>query len=164
MNTRQNEVLRDLVREAVDPAAAWFMDLYAGAGNFTGVLSAAAPHAAGLAVEFSAAAVARGRVAHPGVEWVAADVARALAERTPRPGAGVILLDPPRTGCDRAVIDALVKHAPAHLLYVSCNPSTFARDAARLLEAGPYRIETARGLDMFPQTEHVELIASFRRH
>jgi len=50
--------------------------------------------------------------------------------------------------------------APKQIVYVSCNPTTFARDCVKLLEGGRFRLESVQGLDMFPQTEHVELVAS----
>ena len=162
VNTRQNEALRGLVGDWISGSPSWFMDLYAGAGNFTDVLRAAAPAAHGLAVELSQASVARGRRRVPAVDWVADDVGRALARRTPSEGPGLVLVDPPRVGADRAVIAELARHRPTQIIYVSCNPTTFARDAELLVGGGEFVFERVRGLDMFPQTEHVELIASFR--
>ncbi|MCJ8011031.1 23S rRNA (uracil(1939)-C(5))-methyltransferase RlmD [Paenibacillus sp. KQZ6P-2] len=67
----------------------------------------------------------------------------------------VVVVDPPRTGCERPLLDAIVKSKPKRLVYVSCNPATLAKDCQVLLSGG-YRIEWVQPVDMFPQTAHVE--------
>ncbi len=69
-----------------------------------------------------------------------------------------VILDPPRTGVDATAIEALIALGAARLLYISCEPSTLARDI-RILTAGGYRLESAQPFDMFPQTRHVETLA-----
>jgi len=71
----------------------------------------------------------------------------------------VIVVDPPRTGCDAALLRTVADVKPARFVYVSCNPSTLAKDCRVLLDAG-YRIEWAQPVDMFPQTAHVECCVS----
>jgi 23S rRNA (uracil1939-C5)-methyltransferase len=71
------------------------------------------------------------------------------------------VVDPPRTGLSREVIEGLIRLAPPRLVYVSCDPATLARDARQLCEAG-YDLLDAQPLDMFPQTYHVECVASLR--
>jgi len=73
-----------------------------------------------------------------------------------------IVLDPPRTGCAPAVADALAASGATRIVYVSCNPATFARDAKRLAGGG-YTLDWAQPLDMFPQTYHTECVAKFSR-
>jgi len=73
-----------------------------------------------------------------------------------------VLLDPARAGAAGAV-DELVKLKPAQILYVSCNPVTFARDA-RVLLANRYRISKIGVMDMFPYTSHLELMALFEQY
>ena len=70
----------------------------------------------------------------------------------------VVVLDPPRSGCDREVLDNLRKAAVQKVIYISCNPATQARDLRYLVEAG-YSLECLQPLDMFPQTSHIEVIA-----
>lgn len=72
------------------------------------------------------------------------------------------IVDPPRAGLDKSALDALVGLAPKTLAYVSCDPSTLARDAARLL-AGGYRLKQVTPFDLFPQTYHIESISIFER-
>ncbi len=74
----------------------------------------------------------------------------------------LVLLDPPRAGLDRRVVDALHSLAPPTLIYVSCDPATLARDAARLLRGG-YLLKQVTPFDLFPQTYHIEAIALFTR-
>ena len=72
------------------------------------------------------------------------------------------IVDPPRAGLDKSALDALVKLGPKTLAYVSCDPATLARDAARLL-AGGYQLKQVTPFDLFPQTYHVESISLFER-
>lgn len=74
----------------------------------------------------------------------------------------VIVVDPPRSGLDRTTLGAVVRMSPSTMVYVSCDPATLARDAARLIAAG-YRLENVTPFDMFPQTYHIESISLFRR-
>ena len=77
--------------------------------------------------------------------------------------ADVVLLDPPRTGCDRAVLDMLITMQPAQIIYISCKPATLARDLQILCEQGNYHLAHVQPADFFPQTSHVECIAFLER-
>ena len=90
----------------------------------------------------------------------AGEAAARLAAEGLRPD--VIMLDPPRKGCDEATLSAVVRMAPRRVVYVSCNPSTAARDAAWLGQHG-YRAEKVQPVDLFPRTKHVEAIVSLQR-
>jgi 23S rRNA (uracil1939-C5)-methyltransferase len=71
-----------------------------------------------------------------------------------------LVLDPPRAGCQQAVLDALVQHPVDRIVYVSCDPATLARDLNILCHLHPtYRLQLVQPLDMFPQTAHIECIA-----
>lgn len=127
------------------------LELYAGAGNFTRALAAA-----GWDV------VAGDTVAPPRpVPWrfvhgAAADVLAGEAGTF-----DAIVLDPPRAGAAEAV-GGILRHAPAVVVYVSCDAATLARDAARLA-AGGYRATDAWPIDLMPQTAHVEVVFRLRR-
>ncbi len=75
----------------------------------------------------------------------------------------IILLDPPRKGCDPKVIDFLRNHPVERLVYVSCNPATLARDLQQLCHQNIYVLEAVAPFDFFPQTHHVESISFLRR-
>ncbi|GEN32363.1 23S rRNA (uracil1939-C5)-methyltransferase [Cerasibacillus quisquiliarum] len=76
--------------------------------------------------------------------------------------ADVIVVDPPRKGCDEKLLQAMIAMKPKRIVYVSCNPSTLARDL-RILEDGGFQTKEVQPVDMFPQTMHVELIALMSR-
>jgi 23S rRNA (uracil1939-C5)-methyltransferase len=74
----------------------------------------------------------------------------------------VVLVDPPRAGLEKQVVDGLLKSGPKMIAYVSCDPSTLARDAARLISGG-YRLKQVTPFDLFPQTFHIESISIFEK-
>jgi len=74
------------------------------------------------------------------------------------------VIDPPRAGCQQAVLDALIQHPVAKIVYVSCDPSTLARDLKLLCHLQPaYDLCSVQPLDMFPQTAHIECVAVLQR-
>jgi 23S rRNA (uracil1939-C5)-methyltransferase len=74
----------------------------------------------------------------------------------------IVVVDPPRAGLDKAVVDGILKLSPSLIAYVSCDPSTLARDAARLINGG-YKLKEVTPFDLFPQTYHIESISLFER-
>ena len=74
----------------------------------------------------------------------------------------VIVVDPPRKGCDIALLEAIIEAEPERVVYVSCDSATLARDV-KVLAAGGYKLEVVQPVDMFPQTSHVECVALLRR-
>ena len=71
----------------------------------------------------------------------------------------VIVVDPPRKGCGPEFLDAMIAMEPKRIVYVSCNPSTLARDL-RILEDGGFETKEVQPVDMFPNTGHVEVICN----
>ena len=135
------------------------LDAYSGVGLFTRPL---AKHAE-LVVSIEAAAVAvddllENTIDQDNVEVIEGSVEMVLSNLDLPFDAAIV--DPPRSGVDRFALDALVKHHPDRLVYVSCDPATLARDAKRLTRAG-YQLIEVQPVDMFPQTHHVECIALF---
>ena len=76
--------------------------------------------------------------------------------------ADVIVVDPPRKGCDETLLETIVKMEPEKVVYVSCDSATLARDLKYLCENG-YEIRKVRGVDQFPETVHVETVALLTR-
>ena len=76
-----------------------------------------------------------------------------------------LVIDPPRAGCQQTVLDTLVQHPVARIVYVSCDPSTLARDLNILCHLSPtYSLHSVQPLDMFPQTAHIECVAVVERN
>ena len=91
-------------------------------------------------------------------EFILGDAAvkmQELVEQGVRPE--VVLLDPPRAGCEEKVLAAIAQVMPQRIVYVSCNPASLARDLAYLEQNG-YQAEVAQPVDMFPMTHHVETV------
>jgi 23S rRNA (uracil1939-C5)-methyltransferase len=85
---------------------------------------------------------------------------RDLVERAGRPD--VLVVDPPRAGLSQKIVRRVIEAGPKRIVYVSCNPTTLAPNAAQLAEAG-YVLKRVRPVDMFPQTPHVECVALLDR-
>jgi tRNA/tmRNA/rRNA uracil-C5-methylase (TrmA/RlmC/RlmD family) len=163
------EVLGRAVLAGLDPRPGdMALDLYCGAGLFAGLLAeAVGPDGAVLAVEQDAAAVRDAR--HNLRDWPWARILRgdaaAVLRRTGMRSASIAVLDPPRTGASRSVVDALCTTAAdlRRLAYVSCDPATLARDLRLLLDGG-WRLTELRGYDAFPMTHHVECLAVLNKN
>jgi tRNA/tmRNA/rRNA uracil-C5-methylase (TrmA/RlmC/RlmD family) len=139
-------------------------DLYAGVGLFTVPLAKVVGDTGSVvAVEAggSSAADARRNVADlPHVSVVERPVTPKLVQSVVSEG-DVVVVDPPRTGLGLDVTAAIAAQRPSRVVYVSCDVATFARDAKVLLSRG-WTLEKLRAFDLFPGTEHVELVAAFR--
>lgn len=145
---------------APEGGTAW--DLYGGVGLFAAVL-AAGVGAGGrvVSVESSKLAVADGTATLtdlPQVTLVAGMVEAELGT-LPLP-VDVVVLDPPRSGAGRVVVEAIAAAGPARVVYVACDPAALARDVA-LFAARGYQLAALRAFDAFPMTHHVECIALF---
>jgi 23S rRNA (uracil1939-C5)-methyltransferase len=137
------------------------LDLYAGVGLFSGALARSFHHI--FTVE--ASQISFGDLVHNSPANVKAVRARTedyLRKWPARKRPDLVVLDPPRAGVGKAVTRSLVELGAHRVRYVSCDPSTLARDLAPLLAAG-YRIEEAHLFDMFPQTFHIESVMLLTR-
>jgi 23S rRNA (uracil1939-C5)-methyltransferase len=135
-------------------------DLYAGVGLFSAF--AATRGAAVVAVENSATACLDFEANlenFEGVELFESTVAQALPAIERHPDA--VIADPPRSGLGSEVVNAIVDKAPERLVYVSCDPATFARDAGGLASGG-YSLVECVPIDLFPQTYHIETVSVWR--
>jgi 23S rRNA (uracil1939-C5)-methyltransferase len=137
------------------------LDLYSGSGNFTFPLAELFPQAKVTGVELNSPAVQRGndvaKQQNKLVHFERAKVEEFLKRWKPPGAQYLILIDPPRTGCDPAAIKILKDLKPTCLIYISCHPVTLARDLKPFSEAG-WTINFAQPYDMFPQTDHVETL------
>ena len=138
------------------------VDAYCGAGLFAFELSSQFARIIGIEQEQKAIATALARKKKEGaghIDFISGAVEAllpgVLAEHPP--GVTTVLLDPPRTGCQSAVIDCIKDSGPSEIIYISCNPATLARDLNRLGDR--YLLESVTPLDMFPQTAHIECVA-----
>lgn len=77
--------------------------------------------------------------------------------------ADVVVVDPPRSGCDVAVLETILKMSPQRIVYVSCKPSTLARDLKILCESGMYQVKQVQPVDVFGQTTHVECVVKLEK-
>ena len=171
-------VLTDALRrvidiDAVDPAG-WSLDLYGGVGLFAATIAeqlgertrlttvevdeVATDHASENLAEWLGANAETGRVDR----WLRELAKRASRQERERLSNGLIVLDPPRAGAGRDVIEQIVALEPAQIVYVACDPVALARDAKLLAERG-WSIDSLEAFDLFPHTHHIEAVAAFRR-
>lgn len=138
------------------------LDLYAGVGLFAAFLREAVGESGRVvAIEGDADASKLSARNCPGVVVQAGPVGRVLAEGFDEPF-DLVVLDPPREGARRAVVEQVVDRAPRAVAYVACDPAALARDVAIFAEHG-YRLADLRAFDLFPMTHHVECVALLTR-
>jgi 23S rRNA (uracil1939-C5)-methyltransferase len=141
-------------------------DLYCGIGTIGLVMAADAGEVWGLEIVPGAVADAERNAAANGIgnaRFVAANArtgVRPLLERAGRPN--LVVLDPPRAGLSQKIVRRVVECGARRIVYVSCNPTTLAPNAAQLGQAG-YRLRRVKPVDMFPQTPHIECVALLER-
>jgi len=141
-------------------------DLFCGIGTIALVLAPRAAEVHGLELVEQAVADARANAALNEIDNVtfhAGDVRTALRQLLAHAGRpDVLVVDPPRAGLSQRVVRRIIECAPRRIVYVSCNPTTLAPNAAQLAEAG-WRLIRVRAVDMFPQTPHIECVALLER-
>ena len=141
-------------------------DLYCGIGTIALTLASRAGELWGIELieEAVADAIAGARANEiTKANFFAGDVRLALRELLERAGRpDVLVVDPPRAGLSKKVVHRIIEASPKRIVYVSCNPTTLAPNAAELVEAG-WKLLKVRPVDMFPQTHHVECVALFER-
>jgi 23S rRNA (uracil1939-C5)-methyltransferase len=141
-------------------------DLYSGIGTIALALAPRAGEMWGIelleqAVADAIASARRNEIT--GARFFAGDVRRALPELLAQAGRpDVLVVDPPRAGLSKSVVRRIIDAAPRRIVYVSCNPTTLAPNAAELVHAG-WTLHRVRPVDMFPQTHHIECVALLER-
>jgi tRNA/tmRNA/rRNA uracil-C5-methylase (TrmA/RlmC/RlmD family) len=184
---RAAEVFTEAVLRAAAPRPGErVLDLYAGSGLFTAALAAAVTvtgRVVGLESEPAAvtdaghnladqpwadvrrAAVSADSIASVLAEWAAAEPAGQAPDEVSRPaepqGVSIVVLDPPRSGAGREVLNAILAAGPRVVVYVACDPAALARDVRFAMDAG-WRLDELSAFDAFPMTHHVECVAVLR--
>lgn len=166
-------VTRAIDTSLADPKAA-NLDLYGGVGLFAAAIGdLLGPTTRVVSVEGNEVAtdhasenlsewVGAQAVTAPVAAFLAAAAATASPAERQRYTAATVVLDPPRAGAGREVVDSLASLAPAQIIYVACDPVALARDTGLLREHG-YELAALESFDLFPHTHHLESVASFRR-
>lgn len=166
-------VTRAIDTSLADPKAA-NLDLYGGVGLFAATIGdLLGPTTRVVSVEGNEVAtdhasenlsewVGAQAVTAPVAAFLAAAAATASPAERQRYTAATVVLDPPRAGAGREVVDSLASLAPAQIIYVACDPVALARDTGLLREHG-YELAALESFDLFPHTHHLESVASFRR-
>jgi 23S rRNA (uracil1939-C5)-methyltransferase len=155
--------LLNVLDEAIQPAAKSLLDIYAGVGVFALHFSNRISRVLAVESSHSAIADAKQNLSLNGVKNVelSRGEARAVLHGL-KEDFDVAIVDPPRAGCTPEVLTWINKYVKQQLLYVSCNPTTLARDLKTLAAAG-WKVESVQTLDMFPQTYHIECVANLSR-
>jgi 23S rRNA (uracil1939-C5)-methyltransferase len=166
-NTEMAEQLYGLAVEFADlRGSERVYDLYCGIGTIGLMMAPRAAEVWGLEIVEEAIADAINSARANEIEnarFFAGDVRLALRELVQTAGRpDVLLVDPPRAGLSQKIVRRIIEANPRRVVYVSCNPTTLAPNAAQLVEAG-YRLRRVRPVDMFPQTPHIECVAVLDR-
>ena len=162
VNVEQASAAADVVRDRLHLTAAdVLLDAYTGVGTFAILLAPSVKRV--IAVEESSAAVADAKQNAgdlQNLEFVLGRTEDVLRNLPVKPD--VVVLDPPRSGCQPRALESLIEMAPSRVAYVSCDAETLGRDLKILCQGG-YRLDEVAPLDMFPQTHHVECVALLSR-
>lgn len=166
-NTKQAERLYSTAFSLIDPVPDdRVLDLYCGTGTIGLLLADRVAEVVGVEIVEDAVRVATENARLNGItnaNFVAGnakDILKAMA--TDLESYDLVILDPPRAGLHPKVLKTILTARPEKILYISCNPATFARDAKGIFQAG-YSVSEIRPVDMFPHTRHIELAAAFSR-
>jgi 23S rRNA (uracil1939-C5)-methyltransferase len=166
-NTEMAEQLYEVAREMAGLRGhERVFDLYCGIGTIGLTLAARAREVVGVEIVEPAVAdaIENARINDVlNARFYAGDIRlamRDLVEEAGRPD--VVVVDPPRAGLSQKVVRRIIETQPSRIVYVSCNPTTLAPNAAQMVEAG-YRLSRVRPVDMFPQTPHIESVALLER-
>jgi 23S rRNA (uracil1939-C5)-methyltransferase len=160
--TQTNEFIASALLEYLDRQVTGdvLVDAYCGSGFFGHALADRFRNVIGLDWNVPAIAEAR-KAARPNEVYIAADVSESIESVLAKYHPDTVILDPSADGVEKRVTDALAAQSSERLIYVSCNPTTLARDLSRLKEQ--YRIIAIQPFDMFPQTAEIETVAVLKR-
>ncbi len=168
VNAAQTPVLVETALTALRPQPGdWALDGYSGAGLFSLFLADYVTHVRAIESQPSAVADARASATLNNMDNITVSegvIERVLGTlRQQRERVDIALVDPPRSGCHPRALTEIKALGPRTLVYVSCDPSTLARDLRLLCEDGAYRLASVQPVDMFPFTSHIECVAVCER-
>ena len=156
VNSDQNErLIKKTLTFLAEEKVSTVLDLYCGQGNWAKAIHQAWPHISCLGVDNNPTNISKAKAfTTENLEFVLAQAEDFLSQQEER--FDLMILDPPRKGCDPALFQALeAAKKPRLILYISCHPATLARDLFSLKELN-YRVQEILPVDMFPQTSHLE--------
>ncbi|KAI9744871.1 MAG: tRNA(m5U54)methyltransferase [Claussenomyces sp. TS43310] len=168
----RERILPPAADEAADiPKIKYLIDAYSGSGLFTITLASLFTSSTGIDISSASIDFARknaelNSIPSSRASFMAADAPELFKSVTYPANETVVVIDPPRKGCDESFLSQLLKFAPRRVAYVSCNVHTQARDVGVLVKGKDgvaYKIESLKGFDFFPQTGHVEGVAVLSR-
>ncbi|WP_339064338.1 23S rRNA (uracil(1939)-C(5))-methyltransferase RlmD [Tepidibacillus marianensis] len=167
VNPEQTKGLYDKVLEYAELTGSEnVIDAYCGIGTISLFLAKKSNHVYGVEIIPDAIKDAKNNAKLNGIENVTFEVGAAekVIPEWAKKGidVDVVVVDPPRKGCDEALLQTIIDLKPKRMVYVSCNPSTLARDL-RVLEDGGFKTVEVQPVDMFPQTQHVECVVLIER-
>jgi 23S rRNA (uracil1939-C5)-methyltransferase/tRNA (uracil-5-)-methyltransferase len=151
--------------QAATGGARFLVDAYCGSGLFALTAARAFERVAGVEISASSVTFARENAAANGIAnatFQAGDAAAMFAGLEFPAADTVVVIDPPRRGCDASFLQQLFTYGPRAVVYVSCDPATQMRDLQHFLAAG-YELIAAQPFDLFPQTRHLECVLTLRR-
>ncbi len=167
-NSLGAEVLYETAREYIadligEKAAQTVFDLYSGTGTIAQLMAPVAKKVIGVEIVEEAVAAARNNAALNGLhncEFIAGDVLKVIDGIEEKPD--LIILDPPRDGIHPKALEKIIRYGVEHILYISCKPTSLARDLEVFLARG-YKVEKAVAVDQFPWTANVETVVALSR-
>jgi tRNA (uracil-5-)-methyltransferase len=168
----RNHILPPTDSDVVEqPQIKHLIDAYCGSGLFTITLSSLFTSSTGIdisgaSIEYARKNATLNNIPSSQASFIAADAPELFKSVTYPPDETVVVIDPPRKGCDESFLSQLLKFGPKRVVYVSCNVHTQARDVGVLVNGKDgleYQLESLTGFDFFPQTSHVESVAVLSR-
>lgn len=162
-NDVKNDIYSAIFKEVQDQIV---IDAYSGAGLLSAMIAKHAKKVFGIEIVLPATQLAQKLARHNKIDNLqningdcAIELPKLLSTLEPCEKQNLaIVLDPPRKGCDQSVLDSILSTLPNKIVYLSCDPSTLARDLAILCKDGNYQVKYIQPYDMFPQTKHVETL------
>ena len=157
-----DQLVDEVCRLAATNEINTLVDAYCGSGLFSIFLSSCAKNVIGIEISEKSVKYAKINAENAGVKnvkFIYGDIENVLRRKFLPLGDKIdlIVLDPPRIGCEKTVLKTMVALQPQKIIYISCNPATQARDVKYLNECG-YDLQSLLPVDMFPQTEHIEVV------